>query len=353
MIFEKSYQQELHLAVVESKSWERDWLIERLLIPNAEIKEYNGIGEATEHAPHRSFDVIIVTDSTFDFEGQKSLQRLKEAHPEAALMLLADFDDGRLSEAATAAQCCSVLLKHELTADSLTRAVIFALEQLKLQLKAKRLQVEAEQLAQAKSEFAAMVSHEILNPMTGLMGYLKLLGRTDLDNTQASYLKTLIGTCNSLTSMVRDLLSLSRIDNDEIELTLEDFSPYAFLNNLNSFLNTQGVPEDVRLFVHCDPTLPTILTGDSSKLRQIVYNLAQNALKFTDTGHVAILFKKIAEDDRTVQIRILVEDTGRGIPVHKRQEILRPFGQSENSDIERGHGLGLTICKKLAEVSIR
>ena len=142
-----------------------------------------------------------------------------------------------------------------MTAATLTRSVLFALHRHRSSLEAERLRKEAEELAKSKADFASMVSHEILNPMTGILGYLDILTRTDLSPQQKSYVSTLRSSCQSLGALVKDLLSFTKLEQGVVSTKLTAFSPYELMLDLERQLRGQNQQPDVRVVTHCDPRL--------------------------------------------------------------------------------------------------
>jgi signal transduction histidine kinase/HPt (histidine-containing phosphotransfer) domain-containing protein len=350
VIFRQLFQERFTIGIVDHEAVERRWLMDRIPLDGVCFKEFGSITDVLQNRQSEPLDVLLVSLAGREGTSFDVLLGLHGELPRCALILLDDFDDGRLSHLATRVQCQDVLLKGDLTAATLTRSVLFSLHRHRSRLEAERLRREAEELAKAKADFASMVSHEILNPMTGILGYLDILRRTELTAPQKSYVSTVRSSCQSLSALVKDLLSFTKLDQGVVTTKLTAFSPFELLLDLERQLRGQNENPEVRVIAHCDPHLPSVVYGDRIKLRQVAFNLAQNALKFTTRGQVALLLRRLDEDDTGFRVRLAVEDSGIGIPSDKLDTIAEPFCQARSEDSRRGHGLGLAIVSKLLGV---
>ncbi len=350
MIFRQLFQERFTLGVVDHDAVERRWLMDRIQLDLVSFREFNSLVEVVQDRQSEPPDILLVSLTGMEKSSFEILQSLRNELPRCALILLDDFDDGRLSHLATRVQCQDVLLKGDLTAATLTRSVLFALHRHRGRLEAERLRREAEDLAKSKADFASMVSHEILNPMTGILGYLDILQRTELTAQQKSYVSTVRSSCQSLGALVKDLLSFTKLEQGVVSSNQTAFSPFELMLDLERQLRGQNDNPEVRVITHCDPHLPSVIYGDRVKLRQVAFNLAQNALKFTTRGQVALLLRKLDECEDGFRVRLAIEDSGIGIPSDKIDTIAQPFRQARAEDSRRGHGLGLAIVSKLLGV---
>ncbi len=208
----------------------------------------------------------------------------------------------------------------------------------------------AEHAVRAKSEFVANMSHEIRTPLNGILGMAELLGKTDLDDRQLSYTKTIANSGTALLTIINDILDIAKIDSGTLELDLAPFGLRDAIEDIAALLSGAAADKDLELAVRIQPDLPEVLVGDAGRIRQIVTNLVANGIKFTENGHVLANLSGVREGD-LVRLRLEVQDTGIGIPDDKRHTIFDKFSQVDGSNTRQheGTGLGLSISKLLIE----
>jgi PAS domain S-box-containing protein len=208
---------------------------------------------------------------------------------------------------------------------------------------------DAEAATLAKTQFLANISHEIRSPMNAILGMLQLLRESGLSDTQRDYAANALSATRSLLGLLNDLLDFSKIEADKMQLEQHSFSIEALTRELFSILASTNKSADVELRLSIDPRLAASLVGDPYRLRQVLLNLANNALKFTERGEVVIAIQVAARDEIRTVVDFSVSDTGIGIPADRLTHIFHSFSQAEESTTRRygGTGLGLTISQRL------
>ena len=218
----------------------------------------------------------------------------------------------------------------------------------------KRETERAKAAERAKSEFLANISHEIRTPMNGVIGMAELLLSTALDDRQNMFAETIMRSGNALLTIINDILDFSKITSGQIELKSERVNLQQIVSDVINLLATRVSSKPIDLAVRIDPSLPLHFLGDEGRIRQILFNLVGNAVKFTDKGHVLIdVTSDTLFDDRDgntqVDLKLSIKDTGIGIPENKLSSIFEKFNQADSSAARRheGTGLGLSITEAL------
>ncbi|MGD9951167.1 MAG: ATP-binding protein [Burkholderiales bacterium] len=210
----------------------------------------------------------------------------------------------------------------------------------------------AEAANQAKRRFISVVSHEMRTPLNAIIGMAELMRDTQLTREQADMLQTLRGSSQVMLGLVEDVLDFSKIEAGKLVLERTDFDLHALVNSTSRILQAQARAKSVDFVVSIMPEVPPALTGDAHHLRQVLINLAGNAVKFTERGSVTVHVSLQHETDSAVQLKFSVRDTGVGIAPEAQQRIFDSFTQADQSTTRRfgGTGLGTTIAKQLVEL---
>ncbi len=210
--------------------------------------------------------------------------------------------------------------------------------------------------ARSKSEFLANMSHEIRTPLNAVIGLCNLLQKTDLDARQADYLAKIASSGRLLLEIINDVLDVSRIEAGELNLERTDVDVREIMRHVENIISGKAADAGLGLAFSVSPEIPSLLTGDPLRLKQILVNLAGNAVKFTEKGGVRVAAE--AADEETdhavagaVCLKFTVADTGVGIPPERMNRLFSPFYQGDDSTARKygGAGLGLNISKRLAE----
>jgi len=211
---------------------------------------------------------------------------------------------------------------------------------------------QAEDATKAKSDFLANMSHEIRTPMNAVIGMAHLALKTDLSPKQHDYLKKIDISAKALLGIINDILDFSKIEAGKLTMESVDFQLEDTLDNISTLVGIKTQEKGLELLFHTDPSVPTALVGDPLRLGQVLINLSNNAVKFTDSGEIVVSTELIEKDDTQVKLKFSVRDTGIGMTAEQAAKLFQPFAQADSSTTRKygGTGLGLTISKRLAEM---
>ncbi|WP_439864742.1 response regulator [Pseudomonas antarctica] len=203
---------------------------------------------------------------------------------------------------------------------------------------------------EAKTLFLATMSHEIRTPLYGVLGTLELLGLTELDPQQNTYLHTIQRSSATLFQLISDVLDVSKIESGQMAIEAVDFCPLDMLEDTLHTYTAFAQRKGLQLYSCIDPQLPDCVMGDPMRIRQILNNLVSNALKFTDVGRVVIRARVTARDTESADLEWQVTDSGVGIAEAQQAKLFDLFYQAPDTSSEGGAGLGLPICRWLAQM---
>ena len=205
----------------------------------------------------------------------------------------------------------------------------------------------AEYSAEAKHKFLTNMSHEIRTPINAIMGFIQLLSRSNLTEEQEDYLQKSYKASHILLSIINDILDLSKIEANKIELENIAFNLKTIVNSVVSIVEHLATEKNIVLNTSIDDSIPHYIKGDPNKLSQILLNLINNAIKFTNEGYINIDVSSVDKKESIVYIKFSVQDTGIGIDLEACKQLFKPFTQADSSITRQfgGTGLGLSICK--------
>jgi two-component system, sensor histidine kinase and response regulator len=224
--------------------------------------------------------------------------------------------------------------------------------QKRMELALQEARAAAELANRAKGQFLARMSHEIRTPLHGITGLTELLASTSLTIEQREYLNMIRSSADLLLQVVNDILDFSKIESGRLELEEAPFDLGEIVERASDAVALRAFGKGLELVIHLSPAAPTALRGDPARLQQVLVNLLNNAVKFTEQGQVVLRVQVESEDAETVTFDIAVEDTGIGIAEEKQAVIFEAFRQSDGSTTRQhgGTGLGLSIAAQLVEL---
>jgi signal transduction histidine kinase len=210
----------------------------------------------------------------------------------------------------------------------------------------------AEDAVRSKQQFLSNMSHEIRTPMNAIIGFTKVVLKTELTAKQREYLSAIKLSGNALIVLINDILDLAKVDAGKMTFEEIPFKISSSISAMMHLFETKIQEKNLDFIKEYDESIPEVLLGDPVRLHQIILNLVSNAVKFTSKGKITVSVRRLADgDDGTVTIEFAVSDTGTGIPENNKEKIFEKFHQasSDTSRLYGGTGLGLAIVKQLVE----
>ncbi|HHX82694.1 MAG TPA: response regulator, partial [Pseudomonadaceae bacterium] len=344
---EKAARDLINLLIVEDD--EDDYVLTITLLQQAEFYDFQvdwvlDAREARKIFQENRHDICLMD---YRLGADMSINLVREATDlgfDAPIIMLTGQDDAGVEMEAAAAGAVDYLIKDNLVQEQLLRSIRYALA--RSEMEAERYErVQAESANRSKTEFLAMLSHEIRTPLTAILGYTELLTQQyqQQDAALAHKLQIINRNGAHLLSLLNDTLDLSKIEAGKLETDIEKFELWPFVLNTVSLITEMAEAKQLILQVSARSTLPRFIYSDEIRLRQILFNLLGNAIKFTDIGTVEL---QVGMDGSCLEFHII--DTGKGMSRSDLKRIFIPFSQL-SATRKQGTGLGLAISQKLAQ----
>jgi len=328
-------------------------MLRRVKTPPFEVTVVGRLAQAVERLsdPSIAFDVVLADLGVPDSAGIATLDALTQAAPRLPVVVLTGNDDDAIALEALKRGAQDYLVKGLGDAFILSRVVRYAIERKIGEEVLREARDSAEQAARAKSVFLAMMGHEIRTPLNGVLGMARLLLESGLDQRQKAFAETLVSSGELLLGLVNDILDFARLDAEGMTLAIEPFDVLDTIEEVRLVLASRAAEKDLALSCRFGAGVRRQVAGDRLRLRQILFNLVGNAIKFTDRGGVEIGVEPLATQEGQV-LRFLVKDSGIGIEPEIGAQLFTEFWQGDSGAARRfaGAGLGLSICKRLVDL---
>lgn len=303
---------------------------------------------AIEKLKGNTFDLCLLDYQLGAVDGLEVLRQAQSIGVSAPIIMLTGQANEALDTAALNSGAADYLVKGEFDANRFARALRYALARRDVEFeRIERLKAEAEN--RAKNLFLAHLSHELRTPLTAILGYTELLIDDTPDKSILPELEIILRNSNHLLSLLNDVLDLSKIAADQLELSIERVDVNNLVVDIYNLLKVSAANKNIHLHLHSQDFIPEYILSDATRIRQILINVLNNAIKFTNEGRIDMYLTTEKENNMEL-LCFTIKDTGIGIPSDKLASIFQPFSQVSNalSKTGGGTGLGLAISSELA-----
>lgn len=344
-----------------------------------DISRAGSLAMALDSLKEHEFDLILLDLGLPDSNGTRGIRQIRKTCAEVPIIALTGQADEEVGLEAIKSGADDYLTRDETLQGILARTIRYTIERKKITRELKEAKLRAEKLQEdterankqlrtaaeganlmareaikaehSKSEFLANMSHEIRTPMNAIIGFSQVLSDENLTDQQKEFVEIIQDSSENLLKLIDDILDLSKIEAGKIYVEICDCRLDKLLNRVESMIRLEAEEKGLDFQIARSASVPEIIQTDAIRLRQCLVNLAGNAVKFTEKGHVYVNVSLQREDDRSF-VRFDVEDTGIGIPLDRQEAVFDSFVQVDGSTTRRfgGTGLGLSITKRLTEL---
>ena len=350
-----SSEETIRLLIVDDEPDVTESLCYMLRKQPYEVQTANHAHEALDIARRYNVDVMITDIRMPDMDGLELLREIRKINPDT--MVIAISAHSNLDTAVEFMKEGGVdFLQKPVSNETLRLAIRSAIEKWRLRRDLRLTNIElrkakevAESAVRVRSEFLANMSHEIRTPMNAVVGLAHLLADSRLTEEQRDYVRTIQMSGEVLLDIINNILSMSKIESGRLELESIPFDLRVCAESALNMIAPKAVEKGLELIYDVDPAVPFTVIGDPGRVRQIMVNLLNNAVKFTEQGEIILSIRPGIRNGGRSTIHVAVTDTGIGVDPKKIDRIFDPFKQADSSTTRKfgGTGLGLSICKEL------